>query len=331
MPYTPSYQVTSHLLQLLERITQLRTKIETSPISVKWAPKLAVDARNRLTHSSTAIEGNPLTLREVQILAEGGEVKEAAEKSKREVLNYLAALRYISSHAGKKTITNEDILKLHTLVGKNALEREPIGSYRTYQVYVGSHVPPEPGEIKRLMSELLAWFNGKGQTLPAVFSSAIFHYQFEYIHPFGDGNGRVGRLVATWELYRRQFDTYHIFSVDEVFLEHRQRYYAALDNVRQQHGNLTGWLEFVSEAVEMALERVWERIAMVKVPAEPFRLNIKQERLLKLLRESPLGIIEIQRKLEVSKAGAHFLLKPLIENKIVTRRGGHKTGKYVLA
>jgi Fic family protein len=56
--------------------------------------------------------------------------------------------------------------------------------------------------------------------LSPVLSSAILHYQFEWIHPFADGNGRTGRALALWELYRRGFDTHHIFSVDEYYPGH---------------------------------------------------------------------------------------------------------------
>ena len=67
-----------------------------------------------------------------------------------------------------------------------------------------------------------------------ILSSAIVHYQFETIHPFADGNGRTGRVLALWELYRRGFDSHHIFSVDEFYWEDRPRYYAALEEVQRK-------------------------------------------------------------------------------------------------
>ena len=148
----------------------------------------------------------------------------------------------------------------------------------------------------------------------------------------GDGNGRVGRILSTWEMYRRQFDTHHIFSVDEVFWENRKRYYTALEYVHQQKGDLTGWLEFVSESVELALERAWMRIEAVRSQkgGMPISLSPNQEKILRLLRESPAGISEIQAEINVTKPGAHFLLKPLIEKGLIKRVGGHKTGKYTL-
>ena len=194
MGYFPKYTITAHLLRLLESIASLKTKIEMSTISVAWIPNLTKDAFSRTAHSSTAIEGNPLTLREVQIIADGGQLPHAKPRHVKEVINYLAALKYIAANKNVKSISTDSILKIHTIMGKDALDREPIGAFRNYQVYVGNHVPPKENEIPQLVDEILEWLNIKGKLLPAVFSSAILHYQFEFIHPFGDGNGRVGTL-----------------------------------------------------------------------------------------------------------------------------------------
>lgn len=330
--YIPRYTVTSHLLWLIEKIASLKTRIEMSPISVPWMPVLTKDAFSRIAHSSTAIEGNPLTLKEVEMLASGKSLSHIAPRYEKEILNYFAALRFISTHKDAKTIRIVDILHLHELVGKEVIQREPLGAFRKYQVYVGGHKPPKASSINGLVQELLEWLNGPGQKLPAVLTSGILHYQLEYIHPFGDGNGRVGRLLANWELFRRQFDMYHIFSVDEVFWENRQQYYKALANVADLNGDLSGWLEFIAEAVDLTLERTWVRIASVRGGKKSRSLHLlpKQERLLVLLRESPMSVHEIQSALGVTRSGVHFLLKPLQEADLVTRVGGHKTGKYTL-
>lgn len=100
------------------------------------------------------------------------------------------------------------------------------------------------------MDDLLAWWNEESSPWSPVITSAVVHYRFEDIHPFADGNGRVGRMLALWELYRRGFDTNHIFSVDEYFWEARPRYYAALDEVRLLHGDLSRWLEYCAEGLQ---------------------------------------------------------------------------------
>ena len=100
-----------------------------------------------------------------------------------------------------------------------------------------------------MMSDLLEWWNKEAPKISPVLSSAIVHHQFETIHPFADGNGRTGRMLSLWELYRRGFDNHHIFSIDEFYWEDRPRYYAALEKVRQEEGELTSWLEYSAEGL----------------------------------------------------------------------------------
>jgi len=329
--YTPSFQTTPHLLKVLEEIAALNARIQSATLGVSWVPSLQQDATARQAHGSTAIEGNPLTLAEVRILAEGGSLPHAKPRAVQEVLNYFAALRLIEKNAKAKEIGVRDVLKLHSIIGqKGALDREPVGLFRPYAVRVGDHLPPPAKEVPGLMKDLLEWVNGPGRAWPAVVSSAILHYQFEYIHPFGDGNGRVGRALAAWELYRRQFDTQHIFASDEVLLEDRQAYYRALHRAQTEKHDLTGWVEFIAEVINEALNRAWKRIEVVSASTKGKALTLtpRQERLLALLRQGPLGIHEIQKALGVTKPGAHHILKPLLGASLVRREGGHKTGKY---
>ena len=149
-----------------------------------------------------------------------------------------------------------------------------------------------------------------------VLSSAIVHYRFESIHPYADGNGRTGRALALWELYRRGFDTHHIFSVDEFYWENRPRYYAALDAVRREGEDMTGWLEYAAEGLHLTMERVWTRVQ--KLSAQPGKqklvLRPKQEQLLQLLRDhKSMTPRELWDALGISKQGTLDLLRPLIE------------------
>ncbi|MBI2071208.1 MAG: Fic family protein [Elusimicrobia bacterium] len=334
MAYVPAFQTTPHLLKVLEEISALNVRIQSATVGITWVPSLQKDAAARQVHGSTAIEGNPLTLAEVKILAEGGALPNAKPQAIQEVLNYFVALRFIEKNADTKEIGVRDVLKLHSIIGqKGVLDREPIGLFRPYQVRVGNHLPPKAGEVPGLMSQLLEWLNGAGRAWPAVVSSAILHYQFEFIHPFGDGNGRVGRALAAWQLYRRKLDTSHIFAVDEVLLEDRQGYYRALNRAQTQGNDLTGWVEYIAEAINEALERAWKRIESVNISTLGLQLTLtpKQEKLLSLLRESPLGIHEIQKALGVTKPGAHHIIKPLLAAGLLKRVGGHKTGKYQFA
>jgi Fic family protein len=283
-------------------------------------------------HASTAIEGNPLTLEQVRALEEGRELAASEERSQREVMNYFAGLRYVEKKVDKKNIRHEDVLKLHRILAAEVMDQGEAGRYRTIAVRVGRYVPPAPEDVSGLMFELLEWWNKRTGDLSPVISSAILHYRFEAIHPFADGNGRTGRALALWELYRRGFDTHHIFSVDEYYWEDRPRYYTALEAARREGDDLTGWLEYCAEGLRQTLERVWLRVQAFKVNA-PAKLVLrpKQERLLQLLRDhGSMSPPEIWAALRVSKQGAMDLLRPLLEAGLVEKRGSKKTGRYVL-
>jgi Fic family protein len=333
MSFQPTFSVSPRLLRELETIAGLRTRIASAAVQVSWIPQLQKDSRQRGAHASTAIEGNPLTLPEVQALEAGGELPARSERSRREVLNYFAALRFVEKQAQKKAITHEDIFRLHTLLAKGVMDQGEAGRYRTIPVRVGGHVPPPPELVSGLMRDLLDWWNKGSAEWSPVITSAVLHYQFEEIHPFADGNGRTGRMLALWEMDRRGFDTHHIFSVDEFYWEDRPRYYASLAAVNQAGGNLTGWLEYTAEGLRVTLERVWLRVQHLAVESRNKQLVLrpKQEQLLHLLRERHgLTPSDLWAALAVTKQGAAHLLAPLLKAKLVKRVGTRKNGRYVL-
>lgn len=333
MVYHPPFHITPHLLEIIEEISAYRQRILDATVRVPWIPILQRDARTRTTHSSTAIEGNPLNLEEVRALSEGRPVPAAGERSRKEILNQLAGLRFVEKNQTKKTITRADLCSLHKIIASGVMDQGDAGKYRTFGVRVGSYLPPPAKEVSKLMQEYLEWWNQWAYEWSPVISSAILHYRFEEIHPFGDGNGRMGRALALWELYRRGFDTHHIFSVDEIYWENRPRYYAQLDAVRKEKGDLTGWLEYSGEVLHLTLERVLKRIEHLgqKKTGGKIILTPKQERLLHLLRDKG-GLLpnEIWKELKMTKQGAMKILKPLLDSGLIRRIGTRKSGKYMM-
>ncbi len=334
MSYQPRFTITAHVLTIIEEISACREKILSATVQVPWIPALQKDARVRNTHSSTAIEGNPLTLEEVRLLEEGQKLHAEPARSQREVLNYLAGLRFIEKRSTKKTITHQEILNLHGIISSGVMDQGRAGRYRDIDVRVGFHLPPPHELVSGLMSEFLGWWNHESAKWSPVITSGVIHHRFEDIHPFADGNGRTGRALALWELYRRGFDTHHIVSVDEVYWEHRSRYYEALDAVRRQGGDLTGWLEYTGEVLHLTLERVWVRVQRLMAGTGPKKIVLRrrQEQLLQILKDRrSLTPQEIRKALGVSKQGAMDLLNPLLDAGLVRRVGTRKSGRYLLA
>ena len=333
MSYKPVYTITPLLLSRVEQVAALRERILAAAVQVPWIPALQKDTRIRNAHSSTAIEGNPLTLEQVRAIEEGREIPATTQRPRREVANYFAGLRFVEKNVQRGAVTHAEILKLHRIMAGEVMDQGIAGRYRTIRVRVGNHIAPPVEDVKPLMSDLMDWWNKHSARLSPILSSAIVHHRFEIIHPFADGNGRTGRMLALWELYRRGFDTHHIFSVDEFYWENRTRYYAALEKVRQAGENLTSWLEYSAEGLLITLERVWTRIQKLTAHAGKAKLVLrpKQELLLHLLRDrKALTPREIWDGVGVSKQGALDLLNPLMKAGLVKRIGTKKTGRYVL-
>jgi Fic family protein len=330
--YTPGFNITPALLAQVEEVAALRERIQSDVVQLPWIPALQKDARTRNAHASTAIEGNPLTLEQVRALEEGRELSTSDTRPQREVVNYFAGLRYVEKHAAKKTIRHEEILSLHRILAGSVMDQGEAGRYRIIAVRVGSYSPPPADAVSGLMFELLEWWNGQAAALSPVLSSAILHYRFEAIHPFADGNGRTGRALALWELYRRGFDTHHIFAVDEYYWENRPRYYAALNGVCKSGEDLTQWLEYTAEGLRLTLERAWLRIQIFQgKSSQKLVLRPRQEQLLNLLRDhGSMAPGAIWKALSVSRQGAMDLLNPLLKAGLVEKTGSRKTGRYTL-
>jgi Fic family protein len=332
MAYEPRFIITPELLGMVEEIAALRERILGAAVELSWVPALQKDTRTRNGHASTAIEGNPLTLEQVRALEEGRVLVASGLRAQREVINYFAGLRYVEKNANVKKIGHDHMFELHRLMADGVMDQGSAGAYRRISVRVGGHFPPHPDDVSPLMRELLEWWNTRAVEISPVLSSAILHYRFEDIHPFADGNGRTGRALALWELYRRGFDSHHIFSVDEYYWEDRPAYYAALALVRSAGEDLTEWLAYSARGIRKTLQQVWKRVLRFQGShPEKLVLSPRQERVLGLLADhGGLAPAEIWKALDVSKQGAMNILNPLIEAGLIEKRGSAKTGKYFL-
>ncbi len=288
---------------------------------------------------STAIEGFILSLPEVQALAQGKHELQTLSSTERAVFNYLAALRKLQKDTPDK-LSNEFVRSLHAIIAEGASHGGKVGEYRKVQNFIVNgygrvvYRPPAPAVVPKLMDQFIDFVNARSQDYLPVISSAIIHYKFVAIHPFVDGNGRVGRILGTWELFRRKFDTEYIFAIDDIIYEHKAAYYKALEVVRSEKGDLTHWLEYYLETVAESLSSAWNRVVRLPKNAavKGLSLSPSQEKALTLLKDvGELSVRDLAVTLKLTVQGVHFILKPLIEAGVVERRGGKKTGTYGLA
>lgn len=258
--WKPTYKVNNRTIILLEKIAELRAKIQSSAIKLPWIPSLVRDAIIHSAHGSTAIEGCTLSVEAVKSLFDGKKIFGYPEKHVRMAKNYIDAIQWIIKNENKSVILEKDIIELHKIIATGAVDEGPIGEYRKVDVRAGIYSAPDWQKVPNLMKDLLDWLNSTSEKIPAVFSSSLLHLQFVNIHPFRDSNGRCARILATWELYRKEFDTLHIFSLDEVLLENRDLYIKNLQRIQVEKYSLDRWLEFMAEAISETIERVYNRI-----------------------------------------------------------------------
>lgn len=322
--YRPRYTITETLLGRISEAEALRRTIVTAPVQVAWLESIRLDALVRRAHFSTAIEGNPLTLPEVEALA-GAKQAAGRDRATREVLNYLAVLRWIAKQPQGTHVTEPAVLKLHRMIAAGLLEPQFVGAYkRSGNVIMSAgrvtYRPPGPEAAKPGTRALVGWLEGPGRFAHPIVASACAHYEMARLHPFRDGNGRVARALATWVLYHRGFDTQHLFAVDQYFKEDHEGYYQALQRVRQEGEDLTSWLEYVALAVLDTLGRTTQRIEQLALPpsAKGLSLTRQQERFLVELRGRRRATIEeLQRLLGVERVQVYRILRPLIKRRLI--------------
>lgn len=291
--YQPKYSITNKLVKSINQIVGAHILIINAPLKPKWEAGLKHRALVKSVHSSTHLEGNPLTQQEVDQVLRG--MKPKREFRKRDILevtNYREVLKYISdTYKNPKLLIDEKtILHLHYLCikGIEGMEKEA-GRYRTVQNYIVAgprrvpiYMPPPPQDVPKLMKDLVEWIQDaeKNEVSPFIIS-AIAHYEFESIHPFVDGNGRTGRALSTLILYKMGYDTKSFFSLEEYFDTHPDEYYGNLKKIRSAYietpnPDLTEWTEFFVYAIEAEMTRVETEIKEY-LEGEQLRKQLRNE------------------------------------------------------
>lgn len=334
--FEPSYRITAYFLNCIEKITALQTEIRKSRIRLPIMIRLQKEAFNRNVHSSTWIEGNQLSLQQVKDLSEQKDVS-ADDRQKKEVKNYINALRWVVEHSGQP-IKESDLLRLHRLITQDLVDEGKCGKYRKIQNYVVDgqrrvvYTPPHAFKVSKLMHELLEWLTCESE-INAVIASAVFHHQFVTIHPFADGNGRMARAVSLWIMYQRKYDPTHIIALDEYFANDREEYYLKIRQARELDDDLTYWLDYIAKGVLESLENTMRRIYQLAIsPKQDVQITEKQEMLIHFIkRNAGCGSRDIGGALKVNRARVNQLIGPLVKAGIVMAEGKARTTKYFLS
>lgn len=279
---------------------------------------------------SSKIEGTQATLGEL-LAAEAGAIVERSPEDLREVGNYVAALEYGISRLGEIPLSVRLIRELHEklMEGVRGQHATP-GVFRRTQNWIGrpgstlrtaTYIPPPPGEVEECLA---AWEKFVHQSeLPPLVTIALAHYQFEAVHPFLDGNGRVGRLLITLFLIERKILPTPLLYLSAFFEASRRDYYEGLRAVSER-GAWQDWLEYFLQGVGRMSEDSLNRATRINGLLERWRAklagytSIVPIRVIDLLAANPfLTVTGAARQLEVAFTTVQRAVDRLEEKGIV--------------
>ncbi len=310
----PKYQLTPKISQLLQSIEGSRQVID----SITVPPEIEQNIRRQSTLKSSLfsarIEGNPLTLEEIQ-------TNPSKNQKKQEVFNILKALNW-THQRNARDLSSKDILNLHKMVMEGLIEATDLGKFRTNieaifnSAGIAIYLPPRPSQIPPLTNHLIKFINSsKEQFIP--IRACLTHYTFEKIHPFLDGNGRVGRLLLQLVLSKNHYSMKGLLSLEEYLDNHRSQYYQVLNEPEK---DVTDYLEFMLEAIaetahqakQLVLEKQEINMEDLLLPRRSEILNIiKDHRLVSfdLIRRRFVGVNERTLRYDLKKLQDRGLIK----------------------
>jgi len=285
--YTPQYSITNEMLELVSQIME-----ELGFISylgnLSKQPMLRKINRLKSIHSSTAIEGNTLTLEQVTAVINGKYVI-APPNEILEVKQSFEAYKLLEE---VNPLNVKDMLKVHGVMMNGLIEEA--GKFRTKPVgvYKGTtavHLAPPAANVSPLVYKLYAWI--KSEKVHQLIKSCILHYEFEYIHPFNDGNGRMGRFLQSSMLAKWK-PIFAWIPIETVIRERQQEYYNAFQDCSVDSGKSNHFIVYM-------LNAILEAVKNIHIDSQKFikSQTTQIQKLMEVIDQNPLSAKEIAGKL----------------------------------
>lgn len=341
--FQPSFRISNRVTAALTRIERARGFLDAAKLSEDWLATMRSRALLLEAHHTTHIEGTRLTLEQAERIFAGKAVPEADPDDARELLNYRDAFEFVSGYLSDGGPISEGLIReIHRrlVVGVRGGVANP-GEYRHVQNFVANsrtgeiiYTPPPPLEVAPLMAELVTWLNAPTDIHP-VLISGIAQFQLVHIHPFVDGNGRTSRLLSTLCLYRAGYDFKRLFSISEYYDRDRASFYAAIQAVRDQGMDLTGWLDYFVEGLATQMDEVkgrGERVIRRDVIARKHGLSARQALVVGHLLENPALRIEDFERLcpKVNRRTLQRDLRGMLGKGVLKAKGAARAMEYAL-
>ena len=269
MSWNPKYTITKEVLSALTRIEKVKEAFTEKPLSPVLLASLHNTAKLKSVHYSTKIEGNHLTMEQVEKTLNTMAKKASTyhPRDEQEVKAYYNAISYMEKYLENNgTFTEEFIKKIHSLIeGEKKITPYRESQNAIYNSTDGSlvYLPPEAKDVPVFMSDLVEWVKDNMEKLPTPIVAGLFHYQFVTIHPYFDGNGRTARLISSFLMRKYGYGLKGIYSLEEYYAKDLGNYYQALAThphhnyyEGRHEADLTNWLEYFTKGVAEAFENI---------------------------------------------------------------------------
>ena len=319
--YIPPYKITDKILDYISKIMEKVGEIN-SYINLNKMPELRKQNRINSIHSSLAIENNQLSLFQVEDVINGRLV--IGDKTDiQEVKNAYEAYNKISEI---NPYSIEDLKLVHGIM--TFLTVKESGKFRNHGegVYDGDKcifVAPSEKLVPELMDELFCWMKASRDAVHPLILSSVFHYEFVFIHPFADGNGRMARLWQSAILSKWK-EIFEYVPIESLIKQYQEDYYTVIAKCNNV-GDSTEFIEFM---LKMIYETI-NKIIIEQNTTQETTHRTTQEKILDLIKENPsITQVEMAEKLGITRDGISYNIKSLKDNGKIERMGSTKKGTW---
>jgi cell filamentation protein, protein adenylyltransferase len=344
MGFNPKFSITNSIANDLAKIATVKGFLEGAILSEDWIRGMQHRALVLEAHYTTHIEGTHLTLEQSERLLEGKTVTNANPDDAQELINYCNAFNLVAGYlADESPVTQSLIREIHKDLVKGVRGNSAApGEYRKIQNYVVNsltgetvYTPPPAYEISHMMQELIDYINNTIEVHPIIVSG-IAQFQLVHIHPFLDGNGRSARLLSTLCLYRKKYDFKQLFTISEYYDRNRSDYYKAIQSVRENNMDMTGWLEYFTHALAEQMQEIknkGEAVIRSNILSKKYKLSDRQEKAMQYIFQYGELTIKDFAKIyaPTPKRTLQRELKGLIDRGLVVTEGATNQLTYKLA
>ena len=312
----PPYEITTNILRLVSSISEKIGEVNANYVGSP-SPKLRKQNKIKTIHSSLKIEGNSLSEEQITALVENKRVVGA----KKDILEVNNAIKVYDNIKSFNPYSSKSFLNAHKSLMKNLVDDS--GKYRTQGVgiFKGSqitHLAPPAQRVPTLMNDLFQYLNKYDEIL--LIKSCVFHYEVEFIHPFLDGNGRMGRLWQT-VILMQEHAVFENLPFETLINQTQKEYYKALE-ISDKNGNSTIFIEYMLNVLERSLSNLLNfnnRSLSSSGRLEYFISLSKKE----FTRKDYMNVFK-----EISSSTASRDLTKGVENKILDRIGSKNKTFY---